>query len=75
MVCLTETWLSEKHFDVEILPEDYNIFRVHRKCKTGGGVLIAQPNCRTRNCVRWVLSVATDLLTLLQNGFSRLTNS
>ena len=41
MICLTETWLSEKHFDVEILPEDYNVFRVDRKCTTGGGVLIA----------------------------------
>ena len=40
MVCLTETWLSEKHFNVEILPEDYNVFRVDRICKTGGGVLI-----------------------------------
>ena len=41
MICLTETWLSEKHFNVEILPRDYNVFRVDRKCKTGGGVLIA----------------------------------
>ena len=41
MVFLTETWLSEKHFDREILPQDYNVFRVDRKCRTGGGVLIA----------------------------------
>ncbi len=41
MICLTETWRSEKHFNVEILPRDYNVFRVDRKCKTGGGVLIA----------------------------------
>ena len=41
VVFLTETWLSEKHFDREILPLDYNVFRVGRKCRTGGGVLIA----------------------------------
>ncbi|CAB3991882.1 Hypothetical predicted protein, partial [Paramuricea clavata] len=41
IVFLTETWLSDKHFDAEILRQDYNVFRVDRKCKTGGGVLIA----------------------------------
>jgi exonuclease III len=39
IVFLTETWLSNKHFDAEILRQDYNVFRVDRKCKTGGGVL------------------------------------
>ena len=42
MVFLTETWLSEKHFDREILPQDFDVFRVDRKCRTGGGVLIKQ---------------------------------
>ena len=41
IVFLTETWLSDKHFDAEILPQDYDVFRVDRKCRTGGGVLIA----------------------------------
>jgi exonuclease III len=41
IVFLTETWLSNKLFDAEILRQDYNIFRVDRKCETGDGVLTA----------------------------------
>ncbi|CAB4036157.1 Hypothetical predicted protein [Paramuricea clavata] len=41
MIFLTETWLSDKHLDKEILPHNYDVFRVDRKHKTGGGVLIA----------------------------------
>ena len=40
IVFLTETWLSDKHFDAEILPQDYDVFRVDRKCRTGGGVYL-----------------------------------
>ena len=43
IVFLTETWLSDKHFDAEILSQDYDVFRVDRKCRTGGGF------CRTLN--------------------------
>ena len=35
MIFLTKTRLSEKHFDQEILPQDENVFRVDRKCRTG----------------------------------------
>ena len=41
MIFLTETQLSDKHLDKEILPHNYDVFRVDRKHKTGGGVLIA----------------------------------
>ena len=37
---LTETWLSDKHFDEEVLPQDNTAFLINRKCETCGGVLI-----------------------------------
>lgn len=41
VVLLTETWLSDKHLNQEILSHNYHIFRTDRKCKVGGGVLVA----------------------------------
>ena len=38
---LTETWLSDKHLDKEILPHNYDVFRVDGKHETDGGLLIA----------------------------------
>ena len=38
--CITETWLSEKIFNGEILPSCYVLFRCDRP-SLGGGVLIA----------------------------------
>ena len=40
VVCITETWLSDSLFDLEILPTNYTIYRKDR-CTRGGGVLIA----------------------------------
>ena len=34
VVCLTETWLNCEHYDNEVLPVNYRIFRRDRK--TGG---------------------------------------
>jgi hypothetical protein len=45
IILLTETWLTDKHFNKEILSADYNIFRADRKLKIGGGVLIAIKDC------------------------------
>ena len=39
-MCITETWLSDSLFDLEILPTNYTIYRKDR-CTRGGGVLIA----------------------------------
>ena len=40
ITCVTEPWLSESIFDVEILPSDYVLYRKDRPSR-GGGVLIA----------------------------------
>lgn len=40
VVCICETWLNRTVLDSEIIPE-YSIFRLDRKDRTGGGVLIA----------------------------------
>lgn len=41
---VTETWLSDSHYDGEILPTGYNIFRKDRGSR-GGGVLLVIDNC------------------------------
>ena len=40
IICLTETWLSPDVSDLEILSNDFNVYRNDRS-STGGGVLIA----------------------------------
>ena len=37
---MTETWLTKYHFNLEILPNDYLLYRNDRETR-GGGVLIA----------------------------------
>ena len=45
IILLTEIWLTDRHFNKEIISADYNIFRADRKLKIGGGVLIAIKDC------------------------------
>ena len=40
ILCITETWLTDSVFDLEILPTDFTIYRKDRHSR-GGGVLIA----------------------------------
>ncbi len=39
IICITETWLTNEHFDSEILPIDFCIYRRDRESR-GGGILI-----------------------------------
>ena len=48
IIAVTETWLTDKILDNEILPSDYSIIRKDRHTR-GGGVMLAIKNFKSCN--------------------------
>ena len=44
VACLSETWLSDSIFDQEILPSNYNIYRIDRPSRRGGVLIATKDN-------------------------------
>ena len=58
---VTESWLTSKVLDTELLCQEYAIIRKDRVAKRGGGVLIAVKSNMFRSVYNLLIPAAEDL--------------